>query len=116
MELTSEKGASKWSFQDKPLPLAAIYILDNRQSELETPYIESIPAELGLMNLLAHRYPKFLTVEKDYLAREFATLSSLAARIPIKKVYRPDNITKLPEICDLILNDARATISNFVTI
>ncbi|WP_414623436.1 serine/threonine protein kinase [Calothrix sp. CCY 0018] len=116
VELTSEKSASAWRFQDKPLPLAAIYILHNRQSELATPYIESIPTELGLMHLMAHRYPKFLTVEQDYVAREFAFLSSLAARIPIKKVYRPDNFIKLPEVCDVILNDARATISNFVTI
>lgn len=116
VELTTEKGASAWRFQDKPLPLAAIYILQNRQSELATPYIESIPTELGLMHLMAHRYPKFLTVEQDYVTREFAFLSSLAARIPIKKVYRPDNFIKLPEVCDVILNDARATISNFVTI
>ena len=116
MELTSEKSASAWRFQDKPLPLAAIYILHNRQSELAIPYIESIPTELGLMHLMAHRYPKFLNLEQDYLAGDFSFLSSLAARIPIKKVYRPDNITKLPEVCDVIVNDARATISNLVTV
>ena len=116
VELTTEKGASTWRFQDKPLPLAAIYILQNRQSELATPYIESIPTELGLMHLMAHRYPKFLNLEKDYLAGDFSFLNSLAARIPIKKVYRPDNITKLTEVCDVILNDACETISNLVTI
>ena len=116
VELTSEKSASAWRFQDKPLPLAAIYILQNRQSELATPYIESIPTELGLMHLMAHRYPKFLNLEQDHVARDFSFLSSLAAKIPIKKVYRPDNITKLPEVCDVIVNDARKTISNLVTV
>lgn len=116
VELTSEKSASAWRFQDKPLSLAAIYILHNRQSELATPYIESVPTELGLMHLMAHRYPKFLNLEQDYLAGDFSFLSSLAARIPIKKVYRPDNLIKLPEVCDVIVNDARETISNLVTI
>ncbi|MEH1908961.1 serine/threonine protein kinase [Nostoc sp.] len=105
VELTTESNISGWRFQSEPLPLAAIYILEPRQPELIAPNIEPISAVTGLMTLMMHRSAKFLKLERDKQARELETLNRVAATIPIRRVHRPDDLTKLPEVCQVILDD-----------
>jgi hypothetical protein len=107
VELNAENAAVQWRFQAQPANLAAIYFLEPRQLELATPAIASIPSKIGLMMLLGHRYPHFLTLDRDEQDREFAFLGSLAAAVPLRKVDRPDELTKLPQICDAILDDLK---------
>lgn len=101
----NQNGASAWRFQPQPLPLAAIYILENRQPELASPTIKPISQKMGLMHLMTHRYPQFLTLDRDRQFQEFALLSCLAATVPIKQVHRPDELEKLPRLCEVILDD-----------
>lgn len=103
----NQNGASAWRFHPEPLPLAAIYILGNRQPELAAPTIEPISPRTGLMHLMTHRYPQFLKLDRDRQAREFALLSRLAATVLIRQVHRPDNLEKLPQLCESILHDVQ---------
>ncbi|WP_257236864.1 hypothetical protein [Nostoc sp. 'Peltigera malacea cyanobiont' DB3992] len=108
VELTTENNASAWKFHSEPLPLAAIYILEPRQTELIAPKIEPISAITGLMTLMMHRSAKFLKLERDKQARELETLNCIADTIPIRRVYRADDLTKLAEVCQLILDDMQS--------
>ncbi|MEB3828490.1 serine/threonine protein kinase [Phormidium sp. CCY1219] len=108
VELDAENAAVQWRFQAQPASLAAVYILEPRQLELATPAIAPIPSKIGLMMLLEHCYPYFLTLDRDRQYREFIFLGRLAATVPLRKVDRPDELTKLPQICDAILDDIKS--------
>jgi hypothetical protein len=108
VELNAENAAVQWRFQAQPANLAAIYFLEPRQLELATPAIAPIPSKIGLMMLLEHCYPYFLTLDRDRQYREFIFLGRLAATVPLRKVDRPDELTKLPQICDAILDDIKS--------
>lgn len=107
VELNAE-NAVQWRFQAQPANLAAIYFLEPRQLELANPAIAPIPSKIGLMMLLEHCYPYFLTLDRDRQYREFIFLGRLAATVPLRKVDRPDELTKLPQICDAILDDIKS--------
>lgn len=111
IELTTESNASAWKFQSESLPLAAIYILEPRQQELVAPTIQPVPAVAALMNLMNHRSAKFLKFDKEKQAREWENLSYLVASIPVRKVQRPDDLSKLSELCNAIINDAQLILS-----
>ncbi|MEH2459479.1 serine/threonine protein kinase [Nostoc sp.] len=107
IELTAERNASEWKFQPEPLPLAAIYILEPRHKELTNPVIEPVSAVTALLNLMMHRSANLLKLERKKQAREWEAFSHIASSVSIRRVKRPDDLSKLPELCDAIINDAQ---------
>lgn len=101
----NQDGASTWCFHSKPLPLAAIYILGERQPKLAAASIEPISPHTGMMHLLTHKYPQSLKLERDRQALEFAYLGSLVTTVPIRQLNRPDSLDALPQLCDAIFED-----------
>ena len=94
-----------WQFHNEPLPLAAIYILGERQPDLAIPNIEAIPSTNAVMTLMAHRAAKHLPLDKEKQAQEFAGLSRVVMSVPVRKVIRSDSLEALPQVCDAILED-----------
>lgn len=101
----NQNGTSAWRFHPEPLPLATIYILGERQPKLAAPTIEPISPQIGLMHLMAHKYPQFLKLERDRQVREFAMLSQLVTTVPMRKLNRLDSLEALPQLCDAILEE-----------
>lgn len=104
----NQNHTSAWRFHNQPLPLAAIYILGERQQSLAAPSIEAIVPQIGLMQLITHRYPESLKLERNMQAREFAMLGRLAAAVPIRQLHREDSLAGLSNLCDVILQDVAA--------
>lgn len=104
VELNQNPG-SVWRFHPQPLPLAAVYVLGERQSSLTAPSLEAIIPQIGLMHLTTHRYPQTLRLERSEQARKFAVLGRLAAAVPVRSLHREENLARLSEVCDLILAD-----------
>ena len=102
LELNQDK-ASAWGFHNQPLPLAAIYVLGERQQFLEAPSIETIIPQMGVMELITHRYPQSLQLKRDMFFRELAILGRLAEIVPMRHLHRGDNLAELEKICDVIL-------------
>ncbi|AFY43921.1 hypothetical protein [Nostoc sp. PCC 7107] len=101
----NQNHLSAWRFHPQPLPLAAIYVLGERQQSLTAPSIEAIIPQIGLMHLITHRYPQSLQLERDMRSREFALLARLANIVPIRQLYREDSLPGLSNVCDVILSD-----------
>ena len=97
------KPKTAWRFQSEPLPLAAIYILGERQPGLAAPKIEPIPPAMAVMNLMAQRSASHLKLDADKQGREFAGFSRVANIVPVRKVTRRDSLEALPQLCDAIL-------------
>jgi hypothetical protein len=100
-----QNSTSNWRFHNQPLPLAAIYVLGERQQSLAAPSIEAITPQLGLMHLITHRYPQSLKLERDRQKHEFARLGYLANVVPMRSLHREDSLAGLSEVCDRILED-----------
>jgi len=94
-------------FQSEPLPLAAIYLLDERSAESNEPFIEALPDNQKVMTLVANTYANYL-LDKPMRATEFASLGRLSQQIPIRKVTPHADAKFLPELCRVIVEDVRA--------
>ncbi|ETX02746.1 MAG: hypothetical protein ETSY1_02485 [Candidatus Entotheonella factor] len=107
VDLTDHTHQSAWRFYREPLPLAAIYVLGARQSGLADTTIEPISPAPAVMTLMGQRSANHfdLTLDAEQQVREFADLSRLAMRVPVRKVTRSDRLDALPQLCDALEED-----------
>jgi hypothetical protein len=99
-----------WQFQNTPLPLSAIYLLEKRDSTLVRPKIVSISQAEALGKLAANVYGKTM-LDKQRLGNNFQQLSQLVQVVPIRQLARPDDLGSLSLICDVIIDDFKQLIS-----
>jgi hypothetical protein len=94
---------SGYSFAERPLPLAAVYILDERSTPVE-PRIDSIKGRELLRTLLANTYVGYM-LDVSMRSQDFATLSRLAAAVPVRRLH----ISGDPrQVCVDIIEDCEA--------
>lgn len=98
-------------FQSEPLPLAAVYLLDERSAESNAPFIEALPDNQKVMTLVANTYANYL-LDKSMRAAEFASLGRLCQQIPFRKVTPHADAKFLPELCRVIAEDVHAQCSH----
>jgi hypothetical protein len=91
-------------FQQKSLPLAAVYLLDARRDESDAPLIERLDRAEGLMSLVANTYATKL-MDKQMRAREFEVLTRVLNNVSMRRVIPHTDPARIPELCDRILND-----------
>ncbi len=102
LDLTS--GSSR--FQTQPLPLAAIYLLDERSSDQKAPYVQPFPDNQKLVTLVANTYANYL-LDKQMRAAEFGSLGRLCQRIPMRRIVPHADPKFIPELCQTIVEDFR---------
>lgn len=95
----------RFGFQHDPLPLAAIYFLDEDRDYSAPTRIEAVTAQEGLMSLVANTYANYL-LDKPMRAREFEVLGRLAERVPLRRLISGADFARLPELCRLIAADS----------
>jgi hypothetical protein len=88
-------------FQERALPLGAVFLLGERTNDPAAPFLESAPSRESLMELIANSYGTNL-LEKEMRAREFALLGQLVGRIPVWRLRPSADQGKLAALCDLI--------------
>jgi hypothetical protein len=98
-------GGDDYEFQENPLPLAAIYLLGERE-EAAAPRIELIPESVGLMSLVTNTYANYL-LDASMRAQEFGFLSRIMSSIPFRRVIPHVNPSYLSQLRSVILDDYR---------
>lgn len=99
--------AGDWRFERQALPLAAIYLLGPRRPTDRAPTVTPVTPYNAMLALQANRYwPTALVT--DNAASVFSVLGRVAQSVPVRQLSRPDSLSSLPQLCDLILSDARA--------
>jgi energy-coupling factor transporter ATP-binding protein EcfA2 len=93
-------------FQSTPLPLGAIYVLDDREAELNTPVIEGVTGREAMMTVVANTYVNYL-LDRNMRASEFDVLSRLLARVPVRVVRPIADPGGIFTLCDAIIADAK---------
>jgi hypothetical protein len=93
-----------YNFQHEPLPLAAIYLLDERCAESAAPFVGTISASAGIMALVANTSANYL-LDSSLRAQEFESLSRIVAGVPIRRVIPHRDPAYLSNLCDIVLYD-----------
>jgi hypothetical protein len=93
-----------------PMPIRAVYFLDERNRDRNKPMIRAVLGTAGLIRLVANTFAnKILTAAQR--ETEFQVLSRFMDSIVLRTVSAPDDLTQLPTVCDAIQEDFRKLIS-----
>ena len=93
-------------FQNEPLPLSAIFILEERVSGADLPRIDAIPAASALTMVVANTYGNYL-LDASLRRKEFVQLGSLLAKIQIYQVWPSEDPARVYELCQAIAAKVR---------
>ena len=104
LDLTS----NGYRFQNRPLPLAAIYVLGERDANPRLPRVEPLSPPAGLMALVANTQAPHL-VHEAMRAQEFHCLGRVATSVRISRVTPHEDVTRLAALCDAIVEDIHDT-------
>jgi hypothetical protein len=91
------------SFGDAPLPLSAVYFLDDHRAQ-DAIHVEPIAPRDALLALSVNTYVGYL-LDARMRAEEFTCLSRLASRIPIRRLVRPLAGARLADVWRAIQHD-----------
>jgi len=91
-------------FENRSLPLTAIYYLHERSEDPTAPFVECFDKSEGLMSVVANTYATKL-MNKQMRAREFRLLTRLLNNVPLRRVTPHADPLRIPELCDRILSD-----------
>jgi hypothetical protein len=91
-------------FQEIPLPLAAIYMIDERRCEPAAPALEPMALGTGLIRLVSNSYVNYL-LDGPSRAHEFSLLGRLAACVPLRNLIPHSDPAYLGRLCELVLQD-----------
>lgn len=96
-------------FQREALPLAAIYVLAERSADSRAPFIEGLPPQAALMNLVANTYGNTI-LDSTMRAQEFRVLGQIAESLPIRSLVASDSAAQLARLYDLVCEDLARSI------
>ncbi len=94
-------------FERQPLSLSAIYLLDERRDDPTAPFVESLTASAGLLNLLANSRGDFHPDRQSH-RREFDMLGRVVQRVSVRRVVARTRPHSLARLCDVILDDLQS--------
>ena len=88
-------------FQERALPLAAIFLLVERTGDPAAPFLETASSRESLIELIANSYGTNL-LEKEMRAGEFELLGGVVEQVPLWRVHPSAERVRLAALCDLI--------------
>lgn len=95
-----------YQFQSAPLPLAAIYYINDRDDNPACPQIAPMTTQDRLITLVTNTYTNYL-LDKQLRAQEFEFLSRVVKHIPVRQLNPHTDIERLVETIELVINDFR---------
>jgi hypothetical protein len=103
-KLYLDLGGGDFAFQDRPLPLGAVYVLRGRNRDTGAPLVGPLSRQEGLMDLVRNTYVNYL-LDRAMRAREFELLGKLVRCVPVRRVVPHKDPARLPALCQAILED-----------
>ncbi len=96
-------GSPDARFEDRALPLGAIYVFGDRGADPALP-IEALSAQDAFITLVANTFATNL-LDSDMRAREFALLGRLVSVVRIRRLHLKRDSERLHELCNRISED-----------
>lgn len=95
-------------FESRALPLGAIFVLGERVSEADTPFLEQMTPREGLLALVANSYATNL-LNKDMRATEFEFLGRMIEKVPIRRLLPRENPAQIAKMGEVILRSCESS-------
>jgi hypothetical protein len=95
---------AQYRLETRALPLTAIYVLGERAAPEALPRVERLSAPAGLMAMVANTQANRL-LDARMRAQEFQCLGRVVASLGVRRVVPPDDLDRLPALCDLLVDD-----------
>ncbi len=95
-----------YQFQSSPLPLAAIYYINDRDDNPAYPQIAPMTTQAQIITLVTNTYTNYL-LDKQLRAQEFELLSRVVKYIPVRQLTPHTDIGRLVETIELVVEDFR---------
>ena len=96
-------GDKDTHFENRLLPLGAIYFLGERRIDLAAS-VEAIRPQTGLLSLVADTFANKL-LDREMRGREFEVLSRLVTAVPVRRVFPQSDASRLGDLCRVIRED-----------
>jgi hypothetical protein len=97
---------NRMRFQEKPMPLGAVFLLGERVADTAAPFIETLPAGDLLVALVANSYATNM-LDTNMRAREFKLLGRLVTTVPVLRLRPHEDGSRIGRLCDLIEQKCR---------
>jgi len=97
-------------FEDGALPLRAIYLLDEIRDEPGSP-VEPVTGQTGFLSLVANTFATNM-LDSEMRANEFKTLSSLVAKVPLRRLFTSKGKLAPADLCQAVLHDLTSLTSS----
>src|SRR5262249_30275767 len=91
-------------FHAAPLPLAAVYLLDERASDVGAPRVEAVPSGEAFIRLTGDSYVSY-ALDAPMRAQEFDVLGDLVRTVPVRRATAHEDPLRLPDLCAAVLRD-----------
>jgi hypothetical protein len=93
-------------FLEQALPLAAIYLLAERSTDV-APRTEGLAGREALLTLVANTYVGYL-LDAAMRGQEFASLARLVSGVQVRRIVPADDLAQVTRLCACILDDCEA--------
>ena len=100
---------SGYRFQPGPLPLGAIYLLDERGAHPGAPCVDPVRSADALISLVANTWTTRV-LDSGMRALEFELLGRVATAVPVRRVRPHADPARLSRLCDAVVEDLRAVV------
>jgi hypothetical protein len=90
-------------FENRSLPLGAIYLLGERRPD-PAPFVEGVRPQAALLSLVADTFANKI-LDREMRAREFAVLGRLVTTVPIRRIHPHSDASRLRELCAVVRED-----------
>jgi hypothetical protein len=89
---------NRLKFEQRNLPLGAIFILRERSSDSQVPFIESAPHREGLLSMVINSFATNL-LDQEMRAHEFSLLGRVLSGVPFRYLKPSAEATRIPLLC-----------------
>ena len=93
-------------YEDRSLPLGAIYVLGARRPD-PAPYIEELRPQSALLSLIADTYANKI-LDRNMRAKEFEVLGQLVSSVAVRRVYPNNDPARIEDLCRIIQEDYKS--------
>jgi len=91
-------------FQTTPLPLTAVYILEERTEFSSAPLVKEVTANEAIISLVTNTYANYL-LDKQMRSAEFKTLVGIVSEIPVRSLVPNSDPQRLSDLYQIVIDD-----------
>jgi len=92
-------------FEERPIPLAAVYILSERRCD-PAPILVDMSPQTAFFALIANTFATNV-LDGPARAKEFELLGRLVPRVAVRRLHAHEEARRLPDLCERICDDVQ---------